>query len=137
MEMMIDRGGDGLAYVELQVAPTNIGFDTWFDSYRTPAPFGHVDWDVGHQSAVRLRGTPTDDAGDDGYDVEIAIPWAALVRVGDGDHGAPQAGEEWRVALYALDLLREGSTGSGWSPPLVGDFHVPDRFGRVILDGPR
>ena len=68
------------------------------------------------------------------YDVEIAIPWETLTRVGDGTGTAPTAGEEWRIALYVLDLLDAGATASAWSAPLVGVFHVPDRFGRVILD---
>lgn len=135
-ELMIDRGGDGLAYAELQVSPTNVVFDTWFDTYRAPQPLGHLGWSADLETAVRARGTPNDEGDDQGYDVEMAIPWAALARVGTGsaaDATPPRAGEEWRIALYVLDLLREGATGSGWSPPLVGDFHVPDRFGRVVL----
>ena len=85
------------------------------------------------ETAVTPHGTANDDAADGGYDVEIAIPWSRLTQIGTGDHAPPRAGEEWRIALYVLDLRREGATGSAWSPPLVGDFHVPDRFGRVVL----
>jgi hypothetical protein len=133
-ELMIDRGSDGEDYVELQISPSNVVFDTWFDTYRAPQPVGHLDWSSELRSAVALRGTPNDDAHDSGYDVEIAIPWETLTRVGDPAGAAPAAGEEWRVALYVLDLLDAGATASAWSAPLVGDFHVPDRFGRVILD---
>lgn len=132
-ELMIDRDGDGLAYAELQVSPTNVVFDTWFDTYRAPQPLGHLDWSAELATAVRVHGTPNDDGADGGYDVEIAIPWAALASVGPDDHPPPHAGEEWRIALYALDLFREGATASAWSAPLVGDFHVPARFGRVLL----
>jgi hypothetical protein len=126
-EIMIDPDGDGLDYTEMQVSPRNVSFDTRYDSRRQPQPFGHVDWSSQLESQVRVRGTPDDDEGDDGYVVEMRIPWIAL------GVPAPHAGDTWRVALYALDTRRDGAWASGWSPPLVGDFHVPDRFGRVTF----
>lgn len=128
VELMIDPDGDGLRYVELQVSPTNLVFDTWFDSRRAPAPFGHIAWNSQLRSAVRTRGTPNDDEADDGYTVEIAVPFASLAPMGGS---APRSGTEWRLALYVLDALAEGQRGVGWSPPLVGDFHVPERFAHL------
>lgn len=133
-ELMIDRSGDGERYAELQISPSNVVFDTWFDTYRAPQPVGHVDWSAALETAVHTRGTVNDETGDEGYDVEVAIPWRTLTTIGGTTPEVPSAGEEWRIALYVLDLLREGATASAWSAPLVGDFHVPDRFGRVFLD---
>jgi hypothetical protein len=132
VELMIDPDGDGFRYVELQVSPTNLVFDTWFDSRRAPAPFGHITWSSNLRSAVETRGTPNDDGEDDGYVVEIAIPFSALATM---NGNTPQAGNEWRVALYVLDALPNGQRGVGWSPPMIGDFHVPDRFGRPVFMG--
>jgi len=69
-----------------------------------------------------------DDGEDRGYVAELAIPFASFT----GER-APHPGDEWRVALYVLNQRPEGSRGVGWSAPLIGDFHVPDRFGRVTF----
>lgn len=133
VELMIDPDGDGRSYVELQVSPTNLVFDTWFDSSRAPQPFGHVGWSSGLRSAVEARGTPNDDDEDRGYVAEIAIPWSAFASIGT-PAARPSSGDEWRVALYVLDAGAAGQAGVGWSPPLIGDFHVPDRFGRLAFE---
>ena len=131
VELMIDPDGDGRRYAELQVSPTNLVFDTWFDARRVPQPFGHIDWSSELRSAVVLDGTVNDDAEDRGWSAELAIPWTAF-----GPLGAqrPSRGDTWRVAMYVLDAVPAGQGGVGWSPPLVGDFHVPDRFGRVTFE---
>jgi hypothetical protein len=133
VELMIDPDGDGRSYVELQVSPTNLVFDTWFDGRRTPQPFGHVRWSSQLRSAVSARGEPNDDEADRGYVVEIAIPWSAFASIGT-PATRPASGDEWRVALYVLDAREVGQMGVGWSPPLIGDFHVPDRFGRLVFE---
>ncbi len=133
VELMFDPDGDGARYLELQVSPRNVVFDTFFDTYRAPAPFGHVGWSSGIESAVRARGTIDDERPDEGYDVELAIPWSAFVAAGR-DGSAPREGEQFRVALYVLDARGDGQVGVGWSPPLVGDFHVPARFGHVRFE---
>lgn len=132
-ELMIDPDGDGLGYLELQVSPTNVVFDTWFDSRRQPQPFGHVAWSSGLEAGVRTAGTVNDHEGDEGYVVEIRIPWRAFAVGPHPITGAPHAGDTWRVALYALDVREDGQWGAGWSAPLEGDFHVPARFGRVTF----
>ncbi len=132
-ELMIDPDGDGLGYLELQVSPTNVVFDTWFDSRRQPQPFGHVEWSSGLEAQVLLHGTPNDDEADDGYVVELRIPWTAFAIGPSPVIGAPHVGDTWRIAAYALDERHGGQWASGWSPPLEGDFHVPARFGRVTF----
>lgn len=132
-ELMIDPDGDGLAYLELQVSPREVVFDSWFDSRRQPQPFGHIEWSSGLEAHVLTHGTPNDDEGDDGYSVEARIPWSAFAVGPHPITGAPHAGDTWRVGLYALDMRQGGQWASGWSAPLVGDFHVPDRFGRVTF----
>jgi hypothetical protein len=135
VEIMVDPGGDGRNYFELQLSPTQQIFDTRYDSRRIPQPFGHVDWDSGMRGATVVRGTVNDEASDEGYVAEMAIPWSAF-RAGSPPAERPQPGEEWRIALYVLDARPQGQGGVGWSPPLVGDFHVPDRFGRVVFERP-
>ncbi len=134
VEIMADPGGDGRNYFELQLSPTNQVFDTRYDSRRVPQPFGHVSWDSGMRGVAIARGIVNDEGADEGYVAEIAIPWTAFAH-GSPPASRPQPGEEWRIALYVLDARPGGGQGGvGWSPPLVGDFHVPERFGRVIFD---
>ncbi len=141
LELMIDRDGAGETeaglgegYIELQISPRNVIFDTWFDTYRAPPPVGHVTWTSGMETAVVLHGTPDDGANDEGYDVEVRIPWTALSTAPNAAMATPHAGDTLRVALYVLDALNGGGQGAAaWSAPMVGDFHVPPRMGRVLL----
>lgn len=132
VELMIDPDGDGLNYFELQLAPSGETFDTRYDSRRVPQPFGHLRWESGIEGAIALRGTLNDDAADEGYTAELRIPWSAF-DAGQTPAGPPSAGDTWRLALYVLDARPEGQGGVGWSPPMVGDFHVPERFGRLVF----
>ncbi len=133
VELMLDPDGDERRYLELQVSPRNVVFDTWFDTYRAPQPIGHLAWSSGLRSAVRLHGEIDDDGADEGYDIEIAIPWSAFVVAGR-EAVPPAEGETFRIQLYVLDERADGDWAVGWSAPLVGDFHVPPRFGRVVFD---
>lgn len=134
VEIMADPDGDGENYFELQVAPTGAVFDTHYDTRRQPQPFGHVDWNADIEARVSTRGTVNDDADDQGYTVELRIPYASFHH-GDGP-AAPTAsvGASWRFNFYVMDTRRDGGQRAvGWSPTLEGDFHVPRRFGRVEL----
>ncbi len=132
VELMIDPDGDAQGYFELQVSPTGLVFDTRFDTVRRPAPFGYPAWQSGLESGVSVRGTVNDEDSDEGYTVETRIPFASFAE-GSDPAEPPSPGDTWRIALYVLDARPEGQWGVGWSPPLVGDFHVPDRFGRVTF----
>lgn len=130
VEIMVDPDGDGRNYFELQVSPGNVSFDTRYDARRVPQPIGHADWDSGLRSGVSLRGTLNDDEADEGYTVEIAIPWSAFAH-GTPPATPPSAGDEWRVNFYVMDVQPDGTRAAAWSAPRVGDFHVPGRFGKI------
>lgn len=132
VELMIDPDGDGKNYFELQLSPTELVFDTRFDSRRQPQPFGHVSWKSDLRGKVQAHGTPNDTDEDGGYFAEIAIPFAALKR-GHPSGAAPKAGDTWRLALYVMDAQPKGQRAAGWSPPLKPDFHVPERFGKITF----
>lgn len=135
VEIMVDPDGDQRNYFEMQVSPRNVSFDTRYDTRRQPQPIGHDDWDSGLRSAVNVRGDLDDDDGDEGYTVEIAIPWAAF-DAGASPATKPNANDAWRVNFYVMDSREEGQRANGWSPPRVRDFHVPARFGRITFTDP-
>lgn len=133
VEIMADPNGDGKDYVELQVSPANKHFDTHYETRRVPRPFGHMDYDSKLQSGVSLRGKLNDDDDDQGYTVEIAIPWAAF-SAGESKVEPPKSGESFRLNFYVMDTQKDGMRAAGWSPPRVGDFHVPQRFGKLTFE---
>jgi len=135
VEIMIDPGGRGQNYFEMQVSPQGIVFDTRYDRRRVPAPKGHHTWNSGLQTSVNVRGTVNDDDQDQGYTAEIAIPWGAF-NAGTPAYQRPAPGATWRMNLYVMDVQEDGGQrAAAWSPPRVGDFHVPNQFGRLIFEG--
>ena len=135
VELMIDPDGDGRDYFEIQVSPRGAVFDTRYDERRVPRPFGHRAWDSGARVGVITRGTIDDDVADDGYTVEIAIPWQAF-SIDAGSSVVPAVGDRWRANVYVMDLGADGQRAAAWSPLGVGDFHVPRRFGILSFVGP-
>ncbi|MFW5875339.1 MAG: carbohydrate-binding family 9-like protein [Myxococcota bacterium] len=130
VEIMADPDGDGRNYFEMQVSPNGVIFDTRYDTRRQPGPFGHVDWSSELQAGVDARGKVDDGEEDEGYTVEMAIPWKAFAA-GSPPASPPSVGDTWRMNFFVLDAREEGQRAVGWSPPKTNDFHVPARFGRV------
>lgn len=133
VEIMLDPGGDGLNYFELQANPLGTVFDTRYDSRRVPQPIGHADWNSGMRVGVGLRGAPNDETDDEGYTVELVIPWNAFAA-GTPAPPPPRAGESWRGNFYVMDTTRTGIRAAAWSAPRIPDFHFPPRFGEIHFD---
>ncbi len=135
VEMMLDRVGDNASYYELQINPQNKVFKSRFAGYNLPrggdyGPIGHEDWDPKLKSAVLVKGTlDKADDKDEGYVVEVAIPWKAYAfGLPEGTDPAPKSGDTWRLNFYAM----QDNGGVAWSPILgQGNFHKAARFGRV------
>jgi hypothetical protein len=135
-EVMIDPDGDGdnKDYFELQINPQNKVFKSRFDEYNKPkvepkGPFGHEDWDPKLTSAVVVKGTiDKPDDKDEGYTVEVAIPWKAFEK--GAKNLPPKSGDTWRVNFYAM----QDNGGTAWSPILgQGNFHKATRFGKITF----
>ncbi len=134
VEIMTDPDGDGdnKDYYEIQVNPQGLVFDSQFDDYNSPkkdpdGPFGHQDWDSKLKSGVVVNGTmDKKDDHDQGYVVEIGIPWKSF---GKAKQKPPKTGDIWRMNFYAM----KNNNGVSWSPILgQGNFHKASRFGRVL-----
>ncbi|RMG19923.1 MAG: hypothetical protein D6729_04005 [Deltaproteobacteria bacterium] len=127
VEIFIDADGNGRTYNELQVAPSGHIFDASFVAPRQGMDLG---WSSGMEAAVEVDGTLNDASDTDrGWTVEIAIPFDRLTAV---PHRPPQAGEVWRFNLYRLEHLdRKRVEGQSLSPPVLPDFHRPERFARL------
>jgi len=136
IELFIDADGNRTGYVELQVNPNNATFDSYFATTR--AQPGDEKWDASMETAVKVRGT-ADQSGDadQGWDVEIAIPLAAV----KGRHDSmpvrlpPQVGDKWRLNVVRVDY-RSGGGGPGvasWNRISYSDFHALDRMLNVVF----
>jgi hypothetical protein len=141
-ELMIDADGNGKTYVELQVAPNGNVFDTYLPEYRKyedsidpkQKPYS---WNSKLQAKVAVDGTLNKrEDKDKGWTVELAIPLADVKGL---DKGAtpripPVVGDKWRINMFRMDVPQgKPQQASGWSPPMVGDFHALDKFGDLVF----
>jgi len=141
-EIMIDADGNGRTYVELQVAPNGNLFDTYLPERRKYEdtidpklkPFS---WNSKTIAKVRVDGTLNKrEDQDKGWTAELAIP---LEDVKGMDTKSPLTlpptpGSVWRINMFRMDVPQgKPQQASGWSPPLVGDFHALDRFGELVF----
>jgi hypothetical protein len=149
-EVFIDPDGDTHLYNELEINALNTVWDLLLvRPYRDGGPAVHM-WDIaGLKTAVHLRGTLNDPGDeDDGWSVEIAIPFAALAETA-GAPCPPRPGDRWRVNFsrvqWQLDV-RDGAytkrvdPGTGkplrednwvWSPQRAIAMHEPEYWGIV------
>ncbi len=140
-ELMIDADGNGKTYVELQVAPNGNVFDTYLPEYRKyedaidpkKKPYS---WNSKMNVKVHVDGTLNKrEDKDKGWTVEMAIP---LEDVRGMDKTAaklpPAPGDVWRINMFRMDVPNgKQQQASGWSPPMVGDFHALDKFGDLVF----
>ncbi|MGB0678597.1 MAG: sugar-binding protein [Polyangiales bacterium] len=135
VEVMIDADGSGAHYLELQVSPKGVIFDTRYKTPREPKPYGKVNWSAEAEAAVVVDGSIGDGKSDKGYRVEIAIPWLQIFAVDTHVH-EPKLGEVVRINFFVMDQRKDGMHAAAWSPPLVSDFHTLARFGKLKLGAP-
>ena len=139
---MIDADGNGKTYVELQVAPNGNIFDTYLPERRKYEdtidpklkPFS---WNSKMTAKVHVDGTLNKrEDQDKGWTVELAIPLEDVKGM-DQSSGVklpPSPGDVWRINMFRMDVPQgKPQQASGWSPPLVGDFHALDKFGDLVF----
>jgi len=94
-------------------------------------------WNSKLVAKVHVDGTLNKrDDKDTGWTAELALPLedvkgldtASTVRL------PPQPGDVWRINMYRMDQPKgKPQQAAGWSPPMVGDFHVLSRFGELVF----
>jgi len=149
-EVFIDPDSDTHNYYELEVNALATEWDLMLlKPYRAGGPA--IDsWDIqGLVTAVNVDGTINNSLDvDQGWTVEIAIPWGALAEA--ANKSAPPAnGDQWRVNFsrveYHTEVRDSGyvkrsdpTTGENfpednwvWSPQGLIDMHYPEMWGVV------
>lgn len=133
VEIYLDGLADGKDYIELQVSPANVVFDALFKSHRTPDWKDAKSFNIeGLQTAVVVNGT-LNKAGDadTGYDVEVAVPLAAVA----GLKVPPAPGDKLRVNFFRIEAKDGKVTGAHAFSPAGGDFHDLGRAGTLEFLG--
>ena len=141
-ELFIDPGADGRNYVELQINPLNTVCDLSMDKPYVDGGKSNVAFDVANlRAAVRVKGSVNDSSNaDEGWTVELAIPWAALKALSDDTAAPPpRDGERWRVNFARMRPFDAGREEGAkvrrdmwvWSPQGAVNMHLPDRWGSV------
>ena len=97
---------------------------------------GYWNYDLeGLQSAVDIQGTLNDSSDkDQGWTVELAIPWKSLEPLCGGRALPPREGDIWRMDFSRFNQYKTSGNDSGgwaWSPHGVWDSHVPELFTQV------
>jgi hypothetical protein len=131
-EMFIDADGDGKTYIELQVNPKGATFDSYLPTYRQ----NNNEWESGMKAGVKVDGTLNKrDDTDKQWVAELAIPLtAAMGKEKEMKNVPPKVGTVWRANMFRMDQPNNRpQSGTGWSPPLVSDFHALDKFGELIF----
>jgi hypothetical protein len=113
-EVFLDPDGDRLAYFELEINALGTEFDLFLDKPYKDGGKAEIGWDMlGLRTGVSLVGSlndPTDE--DQGWSVEIGIPWKALVPPGN------------LVSSKVSRLPEEARSAQSPSPPL-GSAEAP------------
>ena len=136
-EIFLKPAADTPCYYEFHVTPANTRYDVFLprrghgERFRREREF-HV------TSAVCVHGTLDRwDDRDDGWTVELRIPWTDLLPTG----GRPEPGDEWRFALcrYDFDVAREKpelSTSAPLRSLPYPDFHHVEDYDPIRFSGP-
>ncbi len=112
-EVFIDPDGDSHLYTEIELNAFNTVWDLLLvKPYRDGGPAIHA-WDIpGLQTAVHLDGTINNPADlDNGWTVEIAIPFAVLAETTESDC-PPVVGDRWRVNFSRVQWLLDAVDGN-------------------------
>lgn len=132
VELFIDVDDEPETYVEIEVSPANVLFDSYIvDTVNIDVPKTALFNLKGIRTAVALSGTLNERNDiDDHWTVEIAIPFADLANK---NIEQVTTATEIRINFYRLDE-NQGKERMyyAWSP--TGDrFHKPAYFGRLIF----
>jgi len=123
-------------YYEFHVTPANVNLEL-FIPRRKSGSIERFFFRSGMRSAVTVRGTLNDwQDVDDGWTVEMAIPFAAFARTA----GVPRPGEEWQVAFCRFDYschlpaeLPDGVECSSSAHLSVRSFHHYEDYDTLVF----
>jgi hypothetical protein len=144
-EVFLNPDGSNHGYAELEINALNTVWDLRLKKPYRDGGEAEDAWAIpGLRTAVHVHGTVNDPRDrDQGWTLEIAIPWD-IVRALKGRPGsAPRDGEQWRLNFSRVEWHFDIVAGRYvrrldvrednwvWSPQGVVSMHQPERWGHV------
>ena len=134
VEVFLDTDREPSTYVEIEVSPANVLFDSYIvDPVHIDVP-ATKQYDLSAiQTAVAVEGTLNRrDDRDRRWTVEIAIPLAEVIK---DAKGVVPGQTSWRINFYRINADGGGESAYyAWSPT-GARFHKPEVFGVVRFGG--
>jgi hypothetical protein len=91
---------------------------------------------AGCKHAVFIDGTINcPEVKDQGWTVEIALPWSGLKDIAGGRATPPRPGDTFRMTAYRCHHDRATRTAKGWTWSVMGNnnIHIPERWNDVVF----
>lgn len=131
VEVFIDVDADPQNYVEIEVSPKNVLFDSYIVDPKKIDVNATSKFDLaGIRTAVSVDGTLDNRKDTDkNWSVEIAIPFAGLVKNFDPNQLEDST---WKINFYRINEDGTPLQYMAWSPT-KGSFHQPEKFGQIIF----
>lgn len=134
VEVFIDVDTVPRDYVEIEISPANVLYDSWIvdpENIDVPATSAYDMDDF--QSGVSVKGTLNERSDQDSvWTVEMAIPLRGLLADFSWEKVNRYA---WKINFYRLNLDEYGPRAFAWSPT-EGSFHQPALFGVLRFSRP-
>ncbi len=138
VEMFIDPDGDQINYFEFQWNNCNAMYTGFKRNFSLS---GDIGWNpAGVKHAVTVHGTANNSADvDTSIVVEVKIPWSDLAFADSGVTATiPKANDTIRINFYRYSRTKATWNDyelNSWSDTEDGSFHIPERFGKMVLQG--
>ena len=149
-EIFIDPDGDNHKYYEFEINALGTIWELTLEKpYRDGGPVHRGDNMPGLISKVQVQGSPNDPGHQDqGWTVEVAIPWEGLRRYAGSMSVPPRLGDQWRINFSRVHWLIDIVDGTYqkvprqshpednwvWSPQHAIDMHRPEQWGYVQFE---
>ncbi|QSH41206.1 sugar-binding protein [Lentisphaerota bacterium ZTH] len=149
VKVYLEPDNDCRNYCEIHVSPLNTVCDKlqnlpWSASTRirigakaNSKVIKNVEWNCpGMKTATQVQGTFNDPYDtDEGWTVEMAIPFTALKSLSKTASFPPKTGDTWRVHLARTYAASLGAKLSCWGWPVLGQpsSHTTDRWGYAVF----
>jgi hypothetical protein len=131
VEVFIDVDDEPNTYVEIELSPNNVLFDSYIVHPMNIDIEETSKFDLpGIKTAVSVNGTlnfRTDE--DKSWTAEIAIPFSNIMKSFNSDI---LKAAKWKINYYRVDRDDDGPTHYAWSPTM-GRFHKPSVFGKLVF----
>ena len=129
VEVFIDTDDQPNNYVEIEVSPKNVFFDSYITNPKEIDVPATIKFDlIDYKTAVQVNGTTHDRTDQDqNWTVEMAIPLAEIV-----ENYQPELlpTYHWKINFYRINTDNHPLNLIAWLPT-GGSFHQPSKFGTL------